>query len=185
MSPKESTVAEPEQSLLQAALAGNGRAFSNLVRPHLPVLYRITSRCCGDPELAEDAVQEALVLAYKRLAKLRPDCTFRAFLCGIAAKRARTLLRSETRRRQREKKAAAPEALPTPEQNVAAEALAARIRGALAALPAKRQEAAILRLDAGLGYAEIATLLGSSVDSTRVLVHLAVKDLKAQLGGEL
>ena len=52
-------------------------------------------------------------------------------------------------------------------------------------MPKKRRMAAILRLDAGMDYAEIASALGTSLGSTRVLVHLALKDLKHALGVSL
>ena len=61
----------------------------------------------------------------------------------------------------------------------------ARIRDALARMPNKRREAALLRFDAGLCHAEIALALESSVESVRVLVHLAREDLRRLLAAEL
>jgi DNA-directed RNA polymerase specialized sigma24 family protein len=49
-------------------------------------------------------------------------------------------------------------------------------------MPDKRRQAALLRLDAGLSYKEIAAALDSSEGSARVLVHKALKELKDRLG---
>jgi DNA-directed RNA polymerase specialized sigma24 family protein len=48
-------------------------------------------------------------------------------------------------------------------------------------MPKKRRAAVLLRLDAGMDYSEISEALGTSEGSARVLVHLALKELKAGL----
>ncbi len=170
-----------EARLLTRALEGDGRAFAALVEPHLDVLYRIAARATGSASLAEDAVQEALEIVHRRLSQYAAGTSFRAFIAAIAVRRARTLLRAELRRSRRE--ATAPdEARPaTPADLYAAEETARRIRSALGAMPEKRQRVVLLRLDAGLGYAEIASAVGTTEGSARVLVHHALKDLHDQL----
>lgn len=170
-----------ERQLVRAALDGDGKAFESLVKPHLSVLYRISVRACSDSALAEDAVQEALTKAFEQLRRYQPGTSFRAFLAAIAVQRAKTLLRSERRRRAREEASEAPPSAANPRQLVEAQRTAVRVREALEAMPPKRRSAAMLRLDAGLSYAEIAQALGSTEGSTRVLVHLALKELKARL----
>lgn len=177
----DSSLELEEATLIRAALAGDGRAFETLVRPHLAVLYRVTARACSDPNLAEDAAQETLTLAYKKLKKYTPGTSFRAFLLAIGVRRASTLLRGEKRRRVRELGSETPQGVSTPEQELQAKALAHNLRAALEAMPKKRREAAWLRLDGGLSYEEIAQAVGSSPSSARVLVHLALQDLKSRL----
>src|SRR5687767_6139547 len=84
-----------ERAWLEAALAGDGRAFRSLVEPHLPMLFRIAARVSGNAAIAEDAVQEALTLAFERLPNYRHDTPFRAFLATVAARQAHTLSRTE------------------------------------------------------------------------------------------
>jgi len=170
-----------EHELVSRALDGDGRAFASLVEPHLGVLYRIAYRACGDKALAEDAVQEALTLAYRKLGRYQPGTSLRAFLATIAARQAQTLLRGERRRRVREDASAEPEHLPGPADIVSAERLASRVREALAAMPKKRREVALLRLDGNMSYAEIAQAVGTTEGSARVLVHLALKELRDKL----
>jgi RNA polymerase sigma factor (sigma-70 family) len=171
-----------EVALLSRARAGDGRAFAELVSPHLGLLYRIAMRATGSRPLAEDAVQETLELVHRRLSRYSPGTSFKAFIAGLAVGRARTLLRAERRRRRREEGVSAGEPPPTPADWIAAEETARRVREALATLPAKRQRVVLLRLDAGLGYAAIAEAVGTTEGSARVLVHHALRHLAEQLG---
>ncbi len=170
---------------LQRALEGDGQAFAALVSPHLARLHRVAQRACGDPVLAEDAVQEALTLVYERLARYRPGTSFKAFVTAIAVKRAHSLMRSERRRRDRERASARPATWAAADARLDAERAAVRVREALAAMPEKRREVAILRLDGGLSYAEIAEATGTTAGSARVLVHKAVKQLRGLLADVL
>ncbi len=170
-----------EAQLVRKALDGDGAAFATLVEPHLGLLYRIAGRAAGSAVIAEDAVQEALEIVHRRLGRYEPGTSFKAFVAAIAVKRARTLLRSELRRSRRES-ATPDDARPaTPAELFAAEETASRIRAALGTLPEKRQRVVLLRLDAGLGYAEIAAAVGTTEGSARVLVHHALRDLSEKL----
>jgi RNA polymerase sigma factor (sigma-70 family) len=177
----EASTVSVEHALVARALEGDGQAFASLVEPHLSMLYRIAARACGSRALAEDAVQEALTLAYQRLDRYTPGTSLKAFLAAIAVRKAQTLLRTERRRRAREDAADAPERLAGPAELLSAERTAARVRKALARLPKKRREVALLRLDAGMSYGEIADALSTSEGSARVLVHLALKEIKDEL----
>jgi len=177
-----SDVSRAELPLIEAAKAGDGYAFRRLVEPHLGMLLRIASRVSGDPRLAEDAVQETLTLAYQRLGSYRPTSPFRSFLAAIAARQAKTLARGERRRAKREQRADLPQALPAPHDALEGAAAADAVRRALREMPDKRRQAALLRLDAGLSYREIAQALDSTECSARVLVHKALKQLRERLG---
>jgi RNA polymerase sigma-70 factor, ECF subfamily len=170
-----------EARLVADALAGDGDAFARLVRPHLPVLYRIAARAARDPVLGEDAVQETLEVAYRDLRRYTPGTNLRAFLAGIAVRRAHTLIRSEIRRRHREEVSSVPEAPADVADEAMARDQARRLTAALDALPKKRRRAAILRLDGGMSYLDIAQALDSTEGSARVLVHLALKELRTVL----
>ncbi len=170
-----------EGALVQAAIDGSGLAFRQLVEPHLPMLHRIAARVAGNAALAEDAVQETLTLTFQRLPAYRHDVPFRAFLAAIAARQAHTLARSERRRGKRELGSAEPQRADNPEEALRGAVTARAIREALLAMPEKRRDAALMRLDAGLSYREIAAALDSTEGSTRVLVHQALKELKERL----
>lgn len=170
-----------EHELVTRALAGDGQAFAALVEPHLSMLYRVAARACGDRALAEDAVQEALTLAHERLRSYQPGTSLRALLAACAVRRAHTLLRGERRRKTREQSADPPQRLPGPAETLGVEQAAERVRQALSRLPEKRRAVALLRLDAGMSYEEIAQAVGTTEGSARVLVHMALKELRQEL----
>jgi RNA polymerase sigma-70 factor, ECF subfamily len=178
-----------EHELLSRAREGDGRAFRALIEPHLGMLYRIAARAAGNSALAEDAVQEALTTAFIKLDRYQAGTSLKAFLAAIAVGQARTLLRGERRRKSREEQAAPGDQVAEPAAILEAEQAAAAIREALAAMPRKRREVALLRLDGALSYAEIALALGTTEGSARVLLHLALRELRERLephlaGGE-
>ncbi len=177
----EAPVASEESDLIRAAIAGDGQAFQHLVGPHLDMLFRVATRAVGSRALAEDAVQETLEILHGRLGRFQPGTSFKAFAAGIAVRRARTLLRSEIRRKKREAAATPSESPPTPLDLALVEETARAIRDVLSSLPAKRQRVALLRLDAGLGYREIAEVVGTTEGSARVLVHHTLRELSERL----
>jgi len=176
--------ADFERELVGRARAGDGRAFAALVRPHLPMLARLAGRLTGDSAVADEAVQETLMTACRRLPDYRPGSSLRAFLAAIVVRRSYTLNRSEARRHIREENSEPPAVESTAEERLGAARLAQRVREALARLPEKRRQAALLRLEGELSHKEIAQALGSTERSVRVLVHLALKELRELLGGE-
>ena len=138
-------------------------------------------RAVGDQRVGRRNNHAALIdfLGVKR--KLADGYLSDRYLAAIAAKQAHTLARGERRRTKRELASKAPDEPSSPEQIAHGARLAGRVRDALAAMPNKRRQAALLRLDAGLSYREIAKALGSTEGSTRVLVHTALKELKERL----
>jgi len=173
-------VSADERNLVAAALSGDGLAFRRLVEPHMTMLHRIAARV--SPMLADDAVQETLTLAFQRLGRYEPETSFRAYLAAIAARRAHTLARGERRRAKRQERGPSVGAPATPEAELHGAEAARRVREVILAMPKKRQQAALLRLDAGLDYREIASALDSTEGSARVLVHQALRQLRDELG---
>src|SRR5690348_10215732 len=118
--PLEDSAVARERDLVTRALAGDGKAFEELVVPHLSLMYRVAARAAGNAALAEDAVQESLALVYRHLRRYRPGTSFRAFLAGMAVKRARTVLRGEVRRKRREAAVEVPRSSDAPSDLVVA-----------------------------------------------------------------
>ena len=171
-----------EKVLVDAVHRGQGTAFAELVRPHLPLLYRLAARICFDQAVAEDAVQDALLAVYSNLGRYEPGTSFRAFISAVAVTKARTLRRSELRRKLREERGPRPDSGGAgAEEEFAAAETGERIRRALNSMPEKRRNVALLRFEAGLSYAQIATSLGMTEASARVHAHLARKELKTRL----
>lgn len=64
---KAHPAAAGRSGLLSEARRGNGAAFSELVLPYAPGLYRRALRLTGNPADAEDTRQEAMLKAFTRL----------------------------------------------------------------------------------------------------------------------
>lgn len=94
------SITEEEASLLASARAGDSAAFECLVIPHWDALLRTTQRILRNREDAEDAVQTALLDAFRNLNGFHGRSRFSSWLTRIAMNAA--LLRLRVSRRKRE-----------------------------------------------------------------------------------
>jgi RNA polymerase sigma-70 factor (ECF subfamily) len=153
-----------------------------LYERHHAELYRYAARFTGDPDLAEDVVQEAFV----RLAERPPRdrSRLRAWLFRVATTVARDALRTARRRQQL---AAAhvtrvPAADPAPDPGVAVERaeLRARVRAALDELE-PRERVVLLMCEEGFRHREVAEAVGTTEKSVGTMFARALAKLAARL----
>jgi RNA polymerase sigma-70 factor (ECF subfamily) len=77
-------MANVEQDAIRRILAGDRDAFRVLMDRHLPTVLRMTYRVTGNAVDAEEAAQEAFLLAYKKLSSFREHSTFGTWVYRIA-----------------------------------------------------------------------------------------------------
>src|SRR6266704_4834036 len=82
-----------EREQYQAAIRGDRDAFEMIIRTHSRPLFAIAYGILQNREEAEDAVQDALVKAWKSRWRVRDPEKFPAWLCMIARHRARDVFR--------------------------------------------------------------------------------------------
>jgi RNA polymerase sigma-70 factor (ECF subfamily) len=73
-----------EDQLLEAARAGDETAFAQLVEPHRGALHAHCYRMLGSVPDAEDALQEALLSAWRGLSRFEGRSSLRSWLYAIA-----------------------------------------------------------------------------------------------------
>ena len=98
----ENKVAEPpseESILVDAARAGDIRAFESLVRRYDRNVFRIAQHITQNREDAEDVVQDAFLKAYQNLGQFQGQSKFYTWLVRIAVNEA--LMRLRRRRPER------------------------------------------------------------------------------------
>ena len=164
--------------------AGDERAFAELFARFAERTLRYLRGLVGDA--AEDVHQEVWLSVYRGVASLADPRAFRTWLYRTTRHRAVDHLR----RRRRERELVADleadmvaerdeTSAPADEDPLAAATplAASEIAAALAALPAPQREVLVLRYQDGLGYAEIATVVGCSVGTVRSRLHHAKRRL--------
>lgn len=72
-----------DRALIAAHLAGDDGAFGEVVRRHRDRLWAVALRTTGDPDEAADAVQDALLSAFKNAASYRGDAAVTTWLHRI------------------------------------------------------------------------------------------------------
>ncbi|MFD7512879.1 RNA polymerase sigma factor [Streptomyces sp. NPDC059853] len=166
---------------LLAVRAGEGDedAFEVLVRRHGPVLLRLAEQLLGGSAEAEDAVQEALVSAWRRLPEFRGEAAFGSWMYRIVTNRCLNVLRARRPLTPLEAVAepAAPERQASPERAVETGAAVHALRDALGGLSPEQRACWVLREFHDLSYEDIARAVGISPQAVRGRIFRARRAL--------
>jgi RNA polymerase sigma-70 factor (ECF subfamily) len=165
--------------LIALAAQGNAAAFTEIVRAHHADMLKVCLAITGDATIAEESVQAAWALAWRRLPSLRDPDRLRSWLVSIAANQARDALRRQRRR-------------PVVELDVAEAAAGAGdpaadagdidLRNAMARLDPSDRALVALRYVAGLDSFELGRALGMSASGTRARLARILDRLRTELG---
>jgi RNA polymerase sigma-70 factor, ECF subfamily len=146
-----------DAALLRAHVGGDREAFGELVRRHRDRLWAVALRTLGDREEAADAVQDALISAYRSADRFRGDAAVTTWLHRIVV----NACLDRARRKQSRPTVPLPEHESTVDRGASPDAdTAIAVHGALAQLPVEQRVPLVLLDMQGYSVAEIAGLLG-------------------------
>ncbi len=170
-----------ERSDVELAAEGDEVAFARLVALHHAHMARVAYVITGDAALAQDAVQSAWIIAWKKLKSVRDPMRIRSWLLSIAVNEARQIVR----RRQR-----TPIVEIDPQLRAAARADPAvgiarlDLVRALGRVSPDDRALLALRYVVGLDAAELGALTGRSASGTRARLSRLTARLRGELGDD-
>lgn len=182
---------EPDvRRLVLAAAAGDRDAFGELVVRHEHIVFRTALAALGRREDAEDAAQEAFVVAWRKLPGFRGQASFRTWLLTIAwrkaldRRRARNLWWRRTQTTNDLDTAQIDDVraeTPTPERQTLARDWTARVQREILTLSPKLRDALLLAASGEHSYQEIAAMLAVPVGTLKWRVSEARRLLGARV----
>ncbi len=167
-----------EQQLIARAKGGDVEAFEAILEPSISAAHRYACALLYDPSLAEDAVQEACVRAWRKLGRLRLGSSFQPWFLGIVGRQCREQVRGRWWRMIR---------MPQPERPRTElpedEALRRQmLREALGELTERERHVLILRLYIDLPWSEVACVVGLTEAGARSRYYRALERLRFTRG---
>jgi RNA polymerase sigma-70 factor (ECF subfamily) len=167
-----------DEAVVARVLAGERALFELIMRRHNQRLFRVARAILRDDDEAEDAVQQAYISAYERLAQFAGAARFSTWLTRIAIHTALARLR---RTRQRAEVTSGPEPeevmskLPSPSENpeeqVSRRELTVLLEHAIDELPDLYRVVVMMRQVQQLSTAETAECLDVSEEVVKVRLH--------------
>jgi RNA polymerase sigma-70 factor (ECF subfamily) len=179
--------------LVERVRAGNTAAFGELVERHRGAVYRAALAALRNTADAEDVAQDALVLAFRKIAQFRGESSVRTWMVTIGWRLALSRRRNPLQRLQRlkhmmstdgsEAGAAIPQISPAPsaERRLLDVERFAVVRAEIRKLPAKLRDALLLTAAGDLTQDEIAATLQIPAATFRWRVMEARRQLKRKL----
>jgi RNA polymerase sigma-70 factor (ECF subfamily) len=184
---------QTEDQLIELGLSGDARALDLLFTRNSRTLYQTALRVLGNPEDAEEALQEGLLSAYRNLPRFERRSQFSTWLTRIVinaalmrrrSKRSRPAVSLDDWANEGELPLAErfADESPNPEQIYAGTELGDRVKKKLAEISPLLRTAFWLREIEGLSAEEAAHVLGVSRNTLKARLWRARQELAARLG---
>lgn len=154
--------------------------FDRLIAANGPALTRLAASYTNTLSDRDDLVQEIAMALWQALPGFRNECSERTFLFRIAHNRAITHLSRSRSRPVTGEEIEIYDPSPGPEARLVREQQAERLRRSIHKLPVVYRQAITLLLE-GLGYGEIAEILGISEGNVGVRLTRARQILRESL----
>ena len=177
-----------DAAVVRRVLAGDTEAYALLVERYYQRCARYAVRVIGNREDAEEAVQDALLRAFRSLDRYEERGQFTSWLFRILANQCRSAVARMARREREFPDVYGDDAFPGgvgPNGDSATatihDSTGDRLDAALAQLPADQREAVALRFGESLSYEDMSAITGAGVSALKMRVSRATARLRALL----
>lgn len=168
-----------DEQVMKNVKAGKVEMLAILFEKYNVKLYNFFLRLTGDKGGSEDLVQDVFFRILKYRGSFRGDCKFTTWMYRIARNvnidYMKKYKNDVTLEEQWDEEVASGM---QPEEKAAAEQDRVFLNKALAKLAWKKREVLVLSRFQEMKYKEIAQLLNCSIESVKIEVHRAIKDLR-------
>lgn len=177
--------ADPAQTLLRQAAAGEPGAARELLDSTAPVVYGfVYARVGGDKQVAEDLVQATYLEAMRSAGGYRGDAALETWLCAIARRQVARHFESERRRARLERKLELVAAEQGAEEDATEAADSEALIAALGRLTPLHRQVLVFKYLDGESVEQIATELKRPRVQIQSLLQRARAALKRELAGD-
>lgn len=180
MNARTGTDSVTDEALMEQFCAGDGKAFDALFSRHAAPVRGYLAKLTGDGALADDLAQVTFLSLVRARGRFMPGAKFKPWLYAIATNAARDHRRRHARETVTDDGALPDDAVDAVERDVGLER---QVRVALAQLPDAQREAIVLHRFEGLGFSEIAGIVGLTESAVKVRAHRGYERLRELLKG--
>ena len=171
-----------DRDLVEAARTGDGEAYADLIRVRGDRLFALAQRVLRDVDRAEDALQEALAIAWRDLPGLRDPDRFDAWINRVVTN---VCISHATRERRRTVNLRVlPVDGPTAPDDLLMIGERDQLERGFRRLTPDERAILVLHHYAGYTLAEIADALGAPAGTVRSRLHHAHRAMRAALDAE-
>jgi RNA polymerase sigma-70 factor, ECF subfamily len=181
-----------DAAVVALARDGDSEAFKALVERHSRAVYRLAHRMTGNPQDAEDVVQDTFLKAYRQLGRFESRANFGTWLHRIAVNCSIDLIRGRKHQEtshdasdletfdgalQRDEERVDP----SPERLMLSTEVQDRVTRAMGGLTAMERAAFVLRHFEGQSIEEISRELGLKANAAKHSIFRAVRKMRLAL----
>lgn len=179
---RAAAVVAMQRVLVERAIGGDREAFADLVMSSAARQYGLALAILRDGDRAQDAVQEALVSAWKGLSAIRDPEAWDAWLHRLTVRACFHQVRKEKRRRLVELRVLSYRSPDSVDDAPAALAERDRLERALDRLPVEQRAVIVLHFHLGLPLTEVAQILQIPAGTAKSRLHRGLETMRAAMG---
>lgn len=176
-----------ESKLIQRASGGDAAAFNALMGAHERRMYAVALRMCGNPEDAQDCLQEAMLRVFRAISGFKAQSSFSTWVYRITMN---TCLDELRKRKSRPNTSldglldagwSPQDGGESPEGHAMRREMGRKLQAYIGELPEDMRAAIVLRDVQGYSYDEIASMLDANVGTIKSRISRGREKLREKI----